>query len=84
MEDPQSGLFWEMVRIIELIRQVFGYGFKVKFAAENVASMDASAEADVSCLRREATQDARLMSFQFTGQGIAGPTWTWHHWMGSG
>ena len=48
LDDPESGLFWEMVRVIKLIRQVFGYGFKVKFAAENVASMDASAEAEIS------------------------------------
>ena len=48
LDDPESGLFWELVRVIKLIRQVFGYGFKVKYAAENVASMDASAEAEIS------------------------------------
>ena len=48
LDDPQSGLFWEMVRIIKEVRQVFGYSFRVRFAAENVASMDADAEAEIT------------------------------------
>lgn len=48
LDDPESGLFWEMVRIIREIRQVFGYSFRIFFAAENVASMDAAAEAEIT------------------------------------
>lgn len=48
LDDPQSGLFWEFVRIIKEIKQVFGLRFRVLFAAENVASMDISAEAEIT------------------------------------
>lgn len=48
LDDPESGLFWEAVRIIKSIRQVFGYSFRVLFAGENVASMDASAAEEIS------------------------------------
>ena len=48
LDDPQSGLFWEAVQIIKNIRQVFGYNFRVLHAAENVASMDVEAEAEIS------------------------------------
>ena len=48
LDDPQSGLFWEVVRIIRQVRQVYGYSFPVKFAAENVASMDVAAEREIS------------------------------------
>ena len=45
---PNSSLFWELVRIIKDVRQVYGYSFRVLYAAENVASMDQAAEADIS------------------------------------
>ena len=48
LEGPGSGLFWEMVRIIKEVRQVFGFQFPVKFVAENVASMDQSAEEEIT------------------------------------
>eukprot|EP00435_Cladocopium_sp_Y103_P015342 s342_g3.t1 len=48
LDDPQSALFWELVRIIKSIRQVYGYSFPVKFAAENVSSMDVDAEQEIS------------------------------------
>eukprot|EP00435_Cladocopium_sp_Y103_P016319 s2345_g4.t1 len=48
LEGDQSSLFWEFVRIVKLVRQVFGFSFDVKFAAENVASMDASAEEEIT------------------------------------
>lgn len=48
LDDPQSSLFWELVRVIKLVRQVFGFNFKVLYAAENVASMDASAEGEIT------------------------------------
>eukprot|EP00435_Cladocopium_sp_Y103_P022492 s823_g5.t1 len=48
LEDPQSGLFYEMIRIIRDIRQVFGFRFPVIYVAENVASMDSSAEAEIT------------------------------------
>ena len=40
LDDPESGLFWEAVRIGKTIRHIFGYNFGVLFAGENVASMD--------------------------------------------
>ena len=48
LDDPQSGLFWELVRIIRQVRQGYGFSFPVKFAAENVASMDVAAEQEIS------------------------------------
>ena len=48
LDDPESGLFWEAVRIVKAIRQIFGYKFRVLFAGENVASMDASALEEIS------------------------------------
>ena len=47
LSGPGSSLFWEKVRIIKLLRKVFGYSFPVKFVAENVASMDQSAEEEI-------------------------------------
>ena len=40
---PQSGLPSEILRVLELIRKVFGRRFRVLFFIENVASMDRSA-----------------------------------------
>lgn len=40
LEDPQGALFWELLRVIKTIRQVFGFNFRAIYAAENVASMD--------------------------------------------
>ena len=37
-----------MVRIIKLVRQVFGLSFRVYYGAENVASMDPQAEAEIT------------------------------------
>eukprot|EP00435_Cladocopium_sp_Y103_P037912 s2720_g10.t1 len=48
LDDPQSGLFWELTRIIKDIRGVYGFRFPIFYVAENVASMDATAEADIS------------------------------------
>eukprot|EP00435_Cladocopium_sp_Y103_P030084 s165_g7.t1 len=48
LQDRQSALFWEFVRVVKTVRQVFGYSFRVLFAAENVASMDAAAEAEIT------------------------------------
>ena len=45
---PGSSLFWELVRTIKLIRKTFGFSFPVKYAAENVASMDQQAEEEIS------------------------------------
>ena len=48
LEGASSGLFWEMVRIIRLIRKVFGFSVKIRFFGENVSSMDVEAEAEIS------------------------------------
>eukprot|EP00435_Cladocopium_sp_Y103_P052317 s489_g16.t1 len=48
LDDPQSGLFYELVRIIKQLRQVFGFNFPILYAAENVASMDVSAEQEIT------------------------------------
>ena len=48
LDDPQSGLFWEVVRILKELKQVFGFNFPVKYALENVASMDVEAEQEIS------------------------------------
>ena len=44
----QSGLFWEVLRIIKLVRSEFGFHFKVNYFAENVASMDREACSEIS------------------------------------
>lgn len=44
LRGPASSLFWEFVRVLKLLRQVYGYNFVVKFICENVASMDPEAE----------------------------------------
>lgn len=45
---PQSGLFREILRVLELLRKIFGRNFKILFFVENVASMDRSAAEEVS------------------------------------
>ena len=44
----ESGLFFEILRILRLIRRVFGSGFRVHFFIENVSSMDQSAAEEIS------------------------------------
>ena len=44
----QSSLFWEVLRIIKLVRSEFGFHFKVNYFAENVASMDREACSEIS------------------------------------
>eukprot|EP00435_Cladocopium_sp_Y103_P061097 s163_g22.t1 len=48
LEGAESGLFYELVRILKLIRKIYGYSFKIMFAAENVASMDPEAEREIT------------------------------------
>lgn len=48
LQGPGSGLFWEFVRIVKGVRQVYGYHFVVKFVCENVASMDPDAELEIT------------------------------------
>ena len=45
-----SGLFYELMRILKLLRRVFGFDFEIKYFVENVASMDVSAEQEISSL----------------------------------
>ena len=48
LDGSESQLFYEIPRILKDIRKTFGYAFKVKFAIENVASMDEAAAAEIS------------------------------------
>lgn len=48
LHGEQSGLFREVLRVLELLRQVFGRKFKVFFFVENVSSMDKEAAAEIS------------------------------------
>ena len=48
LRGKESGLFTEILRVIELIRQVFGRRFRVNYFIENVASMDKSAAEEIS------------------------------------
>ena len=50
LEGDSSGLFFEIPRILKDIRKVYGYLFKVKFAIENVASMDEGASNEISSI----------------------------------
>ena len=44
----ESGLFFEIIRIRDLLREVWGNGFPLVFFVENVASMDRSACREIS------------------------------------
>ena len=48
LEGEQSGLFYEILRILKLIRRIYGFDFCIKFFLENVASMDREAERQIS------------------------------------
>lgn len=48
LEGSESGLFREILRVLELLRQVFGRKFRIFFFVENVASMDKSACNEIS------------------------------------
>ena len=48
LEGSESGLFREILRVLELLRQVFGRKFRIFFFVENVASMDKSAPWELS------------------------------------
>ena len=50
LRGSQSSLLFEMIRVISLVRQVFGFRMKVIFFVENVASMDRSACREISGL----------------------------------
>ena len=43
-----SSLFWEVVRILKELKQIFGFDFTIKYVIENVASMDRSAEQEIT------------------------------------
>ena len=44
----ESGLFFEILRVIRLIRRIFGSNFVLHFFIENVSSMDQSAAEEIS------------------------------------
>ena len=48
LEGPDSRLFREVVRVYELLLQVFGRAFPINFFVENVASMDKQAAQQIS------------------------------------
>ena len=48
LDGPQSSLFWEIPRILQLIRAVFQGRARVKHCFENVASMDKEAAETIS------------------------------------
>ena len=48
LQGTESRLFFEILRVLGLIKQVFGSGFKVIFFIENVSSMDREACREIS------------------------------------
>lgn len=48
LRGSESGLLFEVIRILKLLRKVFGFDFDIKYFAENVASMDVEAEQEIS------------------------------------
>ena len=48
LQGTESRLFFEILRVLGLIKQVFGSGFKVLFFIENVSSMDREACKEIS------------------------------------
>ena len=48
LQGSESGLFYEVLRILRALRRVFGTRFKIVFFIENVASMDEEARETIS------------------------------------
>ena len=48
LEGEGSNLFWELLRILRLLEEVFELEVKVEFVVENVASMDVGARDEIS------------------------------------
>ena len=48
LQGEQSGLFYEILRILKIVRRVYGFDFCIKYFLENVASMDREAERQIS------------------------------------
>ena len=48
LRGAESSLFFEVVRILKLIRKIYGFEFDIRYFAENVASMDVEAEQEIS------------------------------------
>lgn len=48
LRGDQSGLFFEILRVLGLLRKVFGVHFEIVFFIENVASMDREAAEEIS------------------------------------
>ena len=48
LRGSESSLLFEVVRILKLLRSVYGFEFDIKYFAENVASMDVEAEQEIS------------------------------------
>lgn len=48
LRGSESGLLFEVIRILKLLRKVYGFEFGIKYFAENVASMDVEAEQEIS------------------------------------
>lgn len=60
LQGPESSLFFEILRIKELIVVVFGVDFTLLYFVENVASMDRAAAAEISSYLVLALQSAML------------------------
>lgn len=48
LRGTESSLFFEIIRVLRLIRSIFGTTFEIVFFVENVASMDLSAVEEIS------------------------------------
>eukprot|EP00438_Fugacium_kawagutii_P008748 Skav206791 [mRNA] locus=scaffold1990:57640:60174:- [translate_table: standard] len=48
LQGTQSGLFWEIPRILALLYEIFGPSVSIKFVLENVASMDREVAQQIS------------------------------------
>ena len=50
LRGDQSSLLFELIRVIQLVRRIFGFSIKVVFFVENVSSMDKSACREITGL----------------------------------
>ena len=48
LDGEASGLFYELVRILKDLKKILGFTFKIIYGIENVASMDAEAEQQIT------------------------------------
>ena len=86
LEGSESSLFFEVIRVLKLLRKVFGIGFDIRYFAENVASMDVTAEQQISQVfgrkpfRVDSADVVPIHRPRFCGLMLRFPAWMVYLW----